>query len=96
MFNITPVAPGQSCVRKVVHLQVVRLSGAYSIIQMVYIYKLILNLLFTSHGTIAHIHGQTYISYHKYGLLSVSKDVIKGGVKWGPCTSRAKRYTGSL
>ena len=49
--NLTPVAPGKSYVRKVAHL----LSGAYSIIQMVFIYKLILNLLFTSHGTIAYI-----------------------------------------
>ena len=34
-------------------LLLLRLSGAYSIIQMVFIYKLILYLLFTSHGTIA-------------------------------------------
>ena len=32
-----------------------RLSGAHLIIQMFYIYKLILYLLFTSHGTIASI-----------------------------------------
>ena len=32
-----------------------RLSGAYLIIQMVFVYKLILYLLFTSHGAIAYI-----------------------------------------
>ena len=43
-------------------LLLVRLSEAYLIIQMVYIYKLILNLLFTSHGTIAFISISDYYS----------------------------------
>ena len=38
-------------------LLLLRLSGAYSIIQMVFVYKLILYLLFTSHGTIAYVKG---------------------------------------
>ena len=42
---------------KLLLLLLLRLSGAYSTIQIFYIYKLILYLLFTSHGTIAFMNG---------------------------------------
>ena len=59
-----------------------RLSGAYLIIQMVFIYKLILYLLFTSHGNIAFMFscGNLKLSYLIFWIDFTQVPIVVGVV----------------